>query len=52
LDLSHFSTDGTKIKANAANKRIFTEKELKFIINFINDAAEGECSIYYHCYCC
>ena len=40
LDLSHFSTDGTKIKANAANKRIFTEKELKFIINFINDELE------------
>ena len=40
LDLSHFSTDGIKIKANAANKHIFTEKELKFIINFINDELE------------
>ena len=26
LDLSHFSTDGTKIRANASNKRIFTAR--------------------------
>ncbi len=40
LDLSHFSTDGTKIKANAANKRIFTKEDLDFLMNFIDDELE------------
>ena len=37
LDLSHFSTDGTIIKANASSKRIFTKEELEFLINFIDN---------------
>ena len=28
LDLSHLSTDGSKIKANASNRRVLTEDEL------------------------
>lgn len=37
LDLSHLSTDGTKIKANASSRRVFTKEELAFLINFIDD---------------
>jgi transposase len=40
LDLSHFSTDGTKIKANASSRRVFTKEELVFLINFIDDELE------------
>jgi transposase len=38
LDLSHLSTDGSKIKANAANKRILTKEELAVLLCFV----EGE----------
>jgi len=38
LDLSHLSTDGSKIKANAANKRILTKEELAVLLGFV----EGE----------
>jgi len=38
LDLSHLSTDGTRIKANAANKRILTKDELAVLLGFV----EGE----------
>ncbi len=38
LDLSHLSTDGSKIKANAANKRILTKDELAVLLGFV----EGE----------
>lgn len=37
LDLSHLSTDGTKIKANAADKRIFTKEELEFLMKFMEN---------------
>ncbi len=37
LDLSHFSTDGTKIKANASNNRVYTKGELEFLIGFIDN---------------
>lgn len=37
LDLSHLSTDGTKIKANAADKRIFTKEELEFLMKFVEN---------------
>jgi len=40
LDLSHLSTDGTKIKANASSRRVFTKEELAFLINFIDDELE------------
>jgi len=38
LDLSHLSTDGTRIKASAANKRILTKEELSVLLGFV----EGE----------
>ncbi len=37
LDLSHLSTDGTKIKANAADKRILTKEELEFLMKFMEN---------------
>ena len=40
LDLTHFATDGTKIKANASNRRVFTEEELKFVSHFVDDELE------------
>ena len=40
LDLSHLSTDGTKIKANAADKRIFTKEELEFLMKFVEKELE------------
>ena len=38
LDLSHLATDGSKIKANAANKRILTKEEMAVLLRFV----EGE----------
>lgn len=40
LDLSHFATDGTKIKANASSRRVFTKEELDFLSHFIDDELE------------
>lgn len=40
LNLSHFSTDGTKIKANAADKRILTREELSFLMKFVENELE------------
>ncbi len=41
LDLSHLSTDGTKLKANAADKRIFTKEELEFLMKFVESEIES-----------
>jgi len=38
LDLSHLSTDGSKLKANASNKRVLTKEELEVLLRFV----EGE----------
>jgi transposase len=40
LDLSHLSTDGTKIKANAANKRTMTREELAVLLQFVDGELE------------
>jgi transposase len=40
LDLSHLSTDGTKIKANAADKRILTKEEIEFLMKFVENELE------------
>ncbi len=40
LDLSHLSTDGTKIKANASNKRVLTGEELAFLLRFVDEELE------------
>lgn len=49
LDLSHLATDGSKIKANASNKRVLTQEELAVLLNFVDgelnewaQADEGE----------
>lgn len=36
LDLSCLATDGTKIKANSANKHNLTREELKFLLRFVD----------------
>jgi len=40
IDLSHLSTDGSKQKANAANKRVLTKEELEFLLRFVDDELE------------
>lgn len=40
LDLSHLSTDGSKIKANASNRRVLNGKELEFLLRFVDDELE------------
>lgn len=40
LDLSHLSTDGSKIKANAANKRTMTREELAVLLQFVDGELE------------
>ncbi len=40
LDLSHLSTDGSKGKANAANKRMLTPEELEFLLRFVDEELE------------
>lgn len=40
LDLSCLSTDGSKIKANAADKRILTRGELEFLVKFVDEELE------------
>ncbi|HMB46267.1 MAG TPA: hypothetical protein VKL21_10635 [Candidatus Methanoperedens sp.] len=40
LDLSLLSTDGTKIKAKAADKRILTKEELEFLMKFVENELE------------
>ncbi len=40
LDLSHLSTDGSKIKANASNKRVFTREELEVLLKFADAELE------------
>lgn len=40
LDLSYFSTDGSKAKANAANKRVLTKEELEFLLRFVDKELE------------
>ena len=38
LDLSHLATDGSKVKANASNRRVLTKEELEVLLRFV----EGE----------
>lgn len=40
LDLSHLSTDGSKVRANAADKRILTRPELDFLTRFVDEELE------------
>ena len=40
IDLSHLSTDGSKQKANAANKRILIKEELELLLRFVDEELE------------
>ena len=40
LDLSHLSTDGSKVKASASNKKVLTKQELDILDTFINSELE------------
>lgn len=37
LDLSNLATDGTKLKANASNRKVLSKEELAFLINFVDN---------------
>lgn len=37
LDLSHLSTDGSKVKANASNRRVLTKEELRILLRFVEE---------------
>jgi len=40
IDLSHLSTDGSKQKANASNRRAITKEELEFLLKFVDEELE------------
>lgn len=40
LDLSYLSTDGTKLKANASNRKVLSKPELEFLLNFVDKELE------------
>lgn len=40
LDLSHLATDGSKVKANASNKRVLTKEELAVLHGFVQEELE------------
>ena len=40
LDLSHLSTDGSKVKANASNRRVLTKEELTVLLRFVDEELE------------
>ncbi len=37
LDLSNLATDGTKIKANASNRKVLSKEELNFLMGFVEN---------------
>jgi transposase len=37
LDLSNLATDGTKLKANASNRKVISKEELTFLLNFVDN---------------
>lgn len=37
LDLSNLATDGTKLKANASNRKVISKEELEFLMNFVDN---------------
>ncbi len=40
LDLSHLSTDGSTVKANASNQRVLTKDELTVLLRFVDEELE------------
>lgn len=37
LDLSNLATDGTKLKANASNRKVLSKEELGFLMHFVDN---------------
>ena len=37
LDLSNLATDGTKLKANASNRKVLSKEELRFLMDFVDN---------------
>ncbi len=37
LDLSHLSTDGSKVRANASSKRVLSKEELEVLLRFVDE---------------
>jgi len=37
LDLSHLATDGSKVKANASNRRVMTKEEMEVLLRFVDE---------------
>lgn len=40
LDLSHLSTDGSKVRAHASNRRVLTKDELTVLLRFVEEELE------------
>src|SRR3990170_4703413 len=40
LDLSYLSTDGSKVRANASNRRVLTKEELDVLLRFVDEELE------------
>lgn len=40
LDLTHLSTDGTKLQANASNRRVLRREEIEFLLRFVDEELE------------
>jgi transposase len=40
LDLSYLATDGSKVKANASNRKVLTKEELEFLLRFVDKELE------------
>jgi len=40
LDLSRLSTDGSKVKTNASNRRVLSVEELEFLLRFVDEELE------------
>jgi len=40
LDLSYLATDGSKVKANASNRRVLTKEELEVLLRFVDGELE------------
>jgi len=40
LDLSHLCTDGSKVKANASNRRVLSKEELEVLLKFVDEELE------------
>ncbi len=40
LDLSYLSTDGSKVRANASNRKVLTKEELSVLLKFVDEELE------------